>query len=52
MRNTKCVAKGILNNHSLVKSRMVIFYLHIIITKAIIKAIAMIVAVTNPKDSR
>ena len=49
---TKWLPMKSLNNHSTVQSRMVIFYLLKIITNAIIKAIAMIVTPTNPKNSR
>ena len=52
MRTTKWLPKKDLINHSLVKAEWFIFYLHKITTNAIIKAIAMIAIVTNPKISK
>ena len=52
MRTTKWLPMKSLNNHSIVQAEWLFFYLHKITTNAIIKAIAMIVTPTNPKNSR
>ena len=52
MRSNKVCCRRKVINHSLVKAEWFIFYLLKITTNVIIKAIAMIVIPTKPKNSR